>query len=146
MTDINNSLENLETEIKQIEVNSDLKLAELLKSNPNYLSIKTNFKSEAEVTENDFQSEEDLKEEIEKLEIQIIYLNKKNKKPIDFILDRFSIQDDVLVKIIKIFEISLDEVIYDIKSYFEDTVYFQFKVADKYNANSKGGINYKKKK
>lgn len=117
----------------------------MLKGNPNYLSVKTNFRPEAEVTEEDFKSENDLKKEIEKLEIQIIYLNKKNKKPIDFILDRFSIQDDVLVKIIKIFEISLDEVIHDIKSYFEDTVYFQFKVADKYNANSKGGANNKKK-
>jgi len=145
LKDIDSSLENLETEIKQIEVNSDLKLAELLKSNPNYLSVKANFKSEAEVTEEDFVTEEDLKREIEKLELLIFYLNKKNKKPIDFILDRFSIQDDVLVKIIKIFEISLDEVINDIKSYFEDTVYFQFKVADKYNTNSKGGAVNKKK-
>lgn len=137
-------MESFEQEITEIENNSELKLAELLKSNPNYLSLKTNFKPEREFTENDITSEEELKKEIEKLEIQIIYLNKKNKKPIDFILDRFSIQDDVLVKIIKIFEISLDEVVHDIKSYFEDTVYFQFKVADKYNAGT-NKYNIKKK-
>jgi len=144
MGNITSSQDNFENEIKDIKINSDLKIAELLKNNPNYLSIKTNFKSEPETKEEDFQNEEDLKREIESLEIQIIYLNKKNKKPIDFILDRFSIQDDILVKIIKIFETSMDEVIYDIKSYFEDTVYFQFKVADKYNANSKGNTNNRK--
>jgi len=148
---INSTLVDLDSEIREIELNSDLKLADLLKNNPNYLSLKTNFKPEEELNEDDIYSEEALKSEIEKLEIQIVFLTKKNKKPIDFILDRFSIQDHVLVKIIKIFENSLEEVINDIKTYFEDIVYFQFKVADKYNTKSKGnknsrGILNKKKK
>jgi hypothetical protein len=38
--------------------------------------------------------------------------------------------------IIKIFEITLDDVIHKMRNYFEDTVYFQFKIADKYNKSS----------
>ena len=137
----NNSSEtNFQNEITDIEINSELKLSNLLKNNPNYLSVKTSFKEETEFSQSNIQSEDHLKTEIENIEVQIIYLNKKNKKPIDFILDRFSIKDDVLVKIIKIFELSLDEVIHNLKIYFEDTVYFQFKVAEKYNASSKNNL------
>ena len=52
-------------------------------------------------------------------------------RPNYYIIDRFGTRDEILVKIIKIFETSMDEVIKNMKDYFEDTVYFQFKVACK---------------
>ena len=76
-------------------------------------------------------TDEEIKAHIERIDGELIYLNKKNKRPIDFILDRFKINDSVLVKIIRIFESSMDEVVDKVKSYFEDTLYFQFKIASK---------------
>jgi len=86
-------------------------------------------------------SDLDVKIEIEKLDSEIMYLEKKNKRPIDYILDRFSIQDDILVLIIKIFDRTLDDVIYTMKNYYEDTIYFQFKIADKFSSIKKN-MNY----
>jgi hypothetical protein len=75
----------------------------------------------------------DLEKEIEKLEHEIMCLEHKNRRSIEYILDRFSIPDETLVRIIRIFERSLDDVIKTMRNYFEDTVYFQFRIADKLN-------------
>jgi hypothetical protein len=76
----------------------------------------------------------DLEIEVHSLENEIMYLEKKNKKPIDFILDRFSIPDDILVKLIKIFEESLTEVLKKMRDTYQDRVIFQFIIAGK-NSN-----------
>lgn len=83
-----------------------------------------------------YKSDINIDKELDKLDNHIMYLEKKNKRPIDFILDRFNIQDDILVIIIKIFEATLDDVIKKMKNYFEDTVYFQFNIAEKLKSSS----------
>jgi hypothetical protein len=86
----------------------------------------------------------DLDKEIHKLDSDIMCLARKKKKPIDYIFDRFNIQDDILVKIIKIFENSLDDVVRMMKHYFDDTVYFQFRIADKLNKIQNSKLELKK--
>ena len=67
-----------------------------------------------------------------------MYLEKKNTKPIDFILERFTIKDNILVMIIKIFEKTLDEVLSNMKVDMDDTIYFQFKVVE--NSKNKKSV------
>jgi hypothetical protein len=76
-------------------------------------------------------TEGSLKREINNLDNQILYLEKKNKRPINFILDRFSIPDDILIMMLKIFELTLEDTVRRMRIYLEDTIYFQFKIADK---------------
>jgi hypothetical protein len=83
----------------------------------------------------------DLEIEVHSLENEIMYLEKKNKKPIDFILDRFSIPDDILVKLIKIFEESLTEVLRRMRDTYQDKVIFQFIYAGR---NSSTDVKSKK--
>lgn len=87
------------------------------------LDYKTNDLSRLETND-------DILKEIDELELQIMYLEKKNTKPIDFILERFTIKDNILVMIIKIFEKTLDEVLSNMKVDMDDTIYFQFKVVE----------------
>lgn len=89
-----------------------------------------------EVVKKDYskKSRSELTSNISHLDIEIMYLEKKNKRPIDFILDRFNIQDEILVKIIRIFEQTLDEVIQQMRSSFDDTIYIYFKMANKRKA------------
>ena len=54
----------------------------------------------------------------------------KNTRPLDFILERFTIKDTILVMIIKIFERTLDEVLLSMKRDMEDMIYFQFKIVE----------------
>ena len=63
-----------------------------------------------------------------------MYLEKKNTRPLDFILERFTIKDTILVMVIKIFERTLDEVLLTMKRDLEDMIYFQFKIVE--NSNS----------
>jgi hypothetical protein len=73
----------------------------------------------------------DIDKETEKLDNHIMYLEKKNQRPLDYILDRFSIPDDILVQIIKLFESTLEYVIKKTNGYFESEIFFQFEIADK---------------
>jgi hypothetical protein len=127
------SYTDFEKDIEKIQAKTESKLNEKIKNNQNYLTIKSNFQEDEELTDEKIAliSEEELKNYIKKIDDELVYLNKKNKKPIDFILDRFRANDNILVKIIRIFELSMDEVINKEKTFYEDTVYFQFKVADK---------------
>ena len=59
-----------------------------------------------------------------------MYLEKKNTRPLDFILERFNIKDTILVMIIKIFKRKLDEVLLSMKRDMEDMIYFQFKIVE----------------
>lgn len=127
------------------KLNTEERLNLTMSNNPNLLMIKSNFKQERELDENDIDTEKDLREQIDFIDLQLLYLRKKNMRPNYYIIDRFGTRDEILVKIIKIFETSMDEVIKNMKDYFEDTVYFQFKVADKNKkkGNSKTSKNTK---
>jgi hypothetical protein len=89
------------------------------------------------MNENKLETNSEILQEIDELELQIMYLEKKNTKPIDFILERFNIKDNILVMIIKIFEKTLDEVLSNMKTDMDDTIYFQFKVIE--NSKHKQG-------
>jgi len=102
--------------------------------------VKKNFKHEKEFDENSNFTEKELRDELDYIELQLYNLQKKNKKPIDFILDRFCVKEEILIKTIKIFENSMEEVINNMKNYFEDTIYFQFKIAGKFKDKNKDNI------
>lgn len=82
---------------------------------------------------NNLKNNQEILKEIDELKLKIMYLDKKNSKPIDFILERFTIKDNILVMIIKIFEKTLEEVINNMKIYFEEQIYFQFKIVENPN-------------
>ena len=82
---------------------------------------------------NNLKNNQEILKEIDELKLKIMYLDKKNSKPIDFILERFTIKDTILVMIIKIFEKTLEEVINNMKIYFEEQIYFQFKIVENPN-------------
>jgi hypothetical protein len=92
-------------------------------------------------TENDIieadQSEEAIKTEIMNLDNQILNLETKNKRPFSFILERLSIPDDILIMMLKIFEMTLDDAVIAMKNYYEDTIYFQFRIVDKIRPHKK---------
>jgi len=73
-----------------------------------------------------------LNEKIDVLDLEIMYYEKKNKRPLSFILDRFNIKDEILVKLIKIFEFSLEEVVFDYKRSLKENIFFQLKLLNKY--------------
>jgi len=79
-----------------------------------------------------------IKRIIDRLELEISYMKKKNTKPIDFIMNRFSIQDDIMIKIIRIFESTLEEVITYHTNYISESAYFQFRLMDKLKINQMG--------
>lgn len=81
----------------------------------------------------DYSSNEEINQKIDELELEIMYLEKKNTRPLDFILERFTIKDTILVMIIKIFERTLDEVLLSMKRDMEDMIYFQFKIVENSN-------------
>ena len=82
----------------------------------------------------EYSSNEEINQKIDELELEIMYLEKKNTRPLDFILERFTIKDTILVMVIKIFERTLDEVLLTMKRDLEDMIYFQFKIVE--NSNS----------
>ncbi len=47
---------------------------------------------------------------IQDIKIKVMYLQKKNFKPIDYILDRFNIKDNILAMLINLFEKTLNDV------------------------------------
>ena len=73
-----------------------------------------------------------LSEKIELLDLEIMYFEKKNKRPLSFILDRFNIKDEILVKLIKVFELSLEEVVINYKTSMKENIFFQLKLFNKY--------------
>ena len=116
------------------ELEEALRAYDDLDSN-NFNGIKLDYKN------NDYKNlvtNDDILEEIDELELEIMYLEKKNTKPIDFILERFTIKDKILVMIIKIFEKTLDEVLSNMKVDMDDTIYFQFKVVE--NSKNKKSV------
>jgi len=99
------------------------------KSNNNFKGIKIFDSIDISTLKNN----QEILREIDELKLKIMYLDKKNSKPIDFILERFTIKDTILVMIIKIFENTLEEVINNMKVYFEEQIYFQFKIVENPN-------------
>ena len=69
-----------------------------------------------------------LENKIEILDLEIMYFEKKNHSPLSYILDRFNIKDEILVKLIKNFEISLEGVINDYKRYMKENIFFSLKL------------------
>jgi len=92
--------------------------------------------TESNIIESDL-SEEAIKTEIMNLDNQIFHLETKNKRPFSFILERLSIPDDILIMMLKIFENTLDDAIIAIKQYYEDTIYFQFRIVGKIRPHNK---------
>jgi hypothetical protein len=92
--------------------------------------------TENNIAESDL-SEEAIKTEIINLDNQILHLETKNKRPFSFILERLSIPDDILIMMLKIFETTLDDAVIAIKQYYEDTIYFQFRIVDKIRPHNK---------
>ena len=103
----------------------------------NFSGIKLDYNTYKGMNDNKLETNSEILQEIDELELQIMYLEKKNTKPIDFILERFNIKDNILVMIIKIFEKTLDEVLSNMKTDMDDTIYFQFKVIE--NSKHKQG-------
>jgi hypothetical protein len=121
------------TDIGQLQINSnDAQMNYMLSSHSRNQESQASLAPTLTSTQLE-NSDIDLEKEIEKLDNEIMCLERKNRRSIDYILDRFSIPDDILVRIIRIFERSLDDVIKKMRHYFEDTVYFQFRIADKLN-------------
>jgi hypothetical protein len=71
-------------------------------------------------------------ERIEILELEIMYFEKKNRRPVDFILDRFNIKDSILISLIKIFESTLEEVVTEYRRSLKETIFFQLKILSNY--------------
>ena len=71
-------------------------------------------------------------ERIEILDLEIMYYEKKNKRPVDYILDRFNIRDEILIKLIKIFENTMEEVVFDYRRSLKETIFFQLKTLNNY--------------
>lgn len=89
------------------------------------------FNAEEFAPEKDLSEEEELRNEINDLEIKVIYLEKKNTKPLDFILSRFGTPDHILGFLINLFESTMNEVLYDLKEEMEKSAYFKFKVINR---------------
>lgn len=121
------------TDIGDIKINtSDEKINRILKTHTKNQE-STSSVNPTSNSDNFEDNNIDIEKEVDKLEHEIMCLEHKNRRSIEYILDRFSIPDETLVRIIRIFEKSLDDVIKTMRSYFEDTVYFQFRIADKLN-------------
>ena len=59
-------------------------------------------------------------------------MSKKNSKPFDFIMNRLTTPDDILFRIIKIFETSLEEMISEQMKNTTESAYFQFKLVEQF--------------
>jgi len=118
--------------------------------NPVKLDVDKDYEKKLDFAEIDQLKHDDgisIKGIIERLELEIIYMKKKNSKPIDFIMNRFSIQDEILIKIIRIFESTLEEVITDHIDYITENSYHQFRLMDKLKIKDIGSnINIKMNK
>lgn len=109
--------------------NPDLEMAlnayeDSLNENVNNLRIE-------DINKRQNDSNEDILKMIDELQLEILYLEKKNTRPIDFILERYTIKDKVLEMIIRIFEKTLNQVISTMKTDMENSIYFQFKIVEK---------------
>jgi len=85
-----------------------------------------------ELDDFEFMEGSDLKKLINSLELEIIYMSKKNSKPFDFIMNRLTTPDDILFRIIKIFETSLEEMISEQMKNTTESAYFQFKLVEQF--------------
>lgn len=78
---------------------------------------------------------EEIRNEILKLESENYYLNKKNKKPVEFILDRFTMQDEILTHLLMIFEKAIEETISIMKNTYNDMVFYKLQLGDRKRTN-----------
>lgn len=87
-----------------------------------------------ELDDFEFSEGRDLYKLINDLTIELDVMGKTNYKPIDYILDRFKIQDDILVRIVKLFEYTLEQIISYQFKLIGDQANMQFRLVERFHS------------